>query len=267
MASKKQQGEVKPPSIVSAKYWVSVLYPENMVDNWERDIGDIVQLPYAYCVHDADHNIDGEERKTHVHLILVWPNTTTYNHALKVFKLLGEKACNTCEAIVNIRHKYDYLIHDTDAARAAGKYQYPPEARIEGNGFDIGAYEQVSAAEKQERLKELIGFIMANGYMTINDFTSAAIAQYPANYWEIIVGYNGTLERYCRGNYLKWKQQQEAENAPKTTRQSGKNQHESGQKQHGNNCPECESSDLQKWGKTASDQQRWRCKECGKTFV
>ena len=29
-------------------------------------------------------------------------------------------------------------------------------------------------------------------------------------YWEIIVGYNGTLERYCRGNYLKRKAKAEA---------------------------------------------------------
>lgn len=32
-------------------------------------------------------------------------------------------------------------------------------------------------------------------------------------YWEIIVGYNGTLERYCRGNYLKRKAKAEARDA------------------------------------------------------
>lgn len=195
--------------ITKAKYWLAVAYPENMVEGWEEQIGDILQLPYAYCIHDADHNISGEDRKTHVHLIVAHPNTTTYKHALNVFKQLGSQAVNTCKASVNIRHAYDYLLHDTEAARKAGKYLYPPEARVEGNGFDIGAYEQIGIEEKQEMLRELIGYIMAEGYMTINDFTVAALREFDKRYWEIIVGYNSILERYCRGEYLKWKRRAE----------------------------------------------------------
>ena len=48
---------------------------------------------------------------------------------------------------------------------------------------------------------------------TINDFTVAAMNDFDGCYWEIIVGYNGTLERYCRGNYLKRKAKAEARDA------------------------------------------------------
>lgn len=53
----------------------------------------------------------------------------------------------------------------------------------------------------------------ANGFTTINDFTVAAMNDFDGCYWEIIVGYNGTLERYCRGNYLKRKSKAEARDA------------------------------------------------------
>lgn len=195
--------------INKARYWLAVLYPENMVDGWEERVGDILQLPYAYCVHDADHNIDGEDRKTHAHFIVVHPNTTTYRHALEVFRLLGEKAVNKCEAAINIRHAYDYLIHDTETARKQGKHLYEKSRRVEGNHFDIGAYEQLGAAEKQDMLKELVGFIIGEGFTNINDFTVAAMGQFGDEYWQVIVAYNRMLDAYCAGNYKKEKRARE----------------------------------------------------------
>ena len=88
--------------INKARYWCGVLYPENMVDEWQDKIGDLLQLPYAYCIHDKDKDKQGNLRKTHVHLILVFPNTTTYNHALNVYQSLSKEgivACNTVQAL------------------------------------------------------------------------------------------------------------------------------------------------------------------------
>ena len=101
------------PTINKARYWVAVLYLENMVEGWRDKIDDVVEVPYAYCVHDMCRDLKSEHRKDHVHIILAFPNTTTYKHAMAVFDLLsapGRKALNTCKAVINIRSKYDYLI-------------------------------------------------------------------------------------------------------------------------------------------------------------
>lgn len=197
--------EEKTPKIAKARYWWAVLYQENMRPDWREAIDDLLQLPYAYCEHTADKDSKSEHRKNHVHIIVAKSNTTSYKHIMEVFNLLsapGKKALNTCEACVNIRHCYDYLIHDTDSCRKQGKEQYDPSYRITGNNFDIGAYEQISSAQKQDMLFELVGFIMVEKFETINDFTTAALREFPEQYREIIVGYNSILERYCRGNYL-----------------------------------------------------------------
>lgn len=55
----------------------------------------------------------------------------------------------------------------------------------------------------------------AGAFETINDFTAAALREFPEQYREIIVGYNSILERYCRGNYLN------AERKRKCVEQSG----------------------------------------------
>lgn len=203
MAQKTEDGNI----IGNARYWWAVLYQENMRPDWRERIDDLVQLPYAYCEHLADKDTKSEHRKDHVHIILAKANTTSYKHMMQIFNLLsapGKKALNTCEACVDIRHCYDYLIHDTASCEKQGKEKYDPAQRVTGNNFDIGSFEQISAADKQEMLFELIGYIISEGFTTINDFTVAAVRDYPdAKYRAVIVGYNGTLERYCRGNYLK----------------------------------------------------------------
>lgn len=151
---------------VKVRYWWGILYPENMIENWKDQIEDVLQLPFCYCVHDKDLLRDpDEQRKVHLHLIIAFPNTTTYKHACEVFNRLSApgRSCipagKGAEALVSIEYGYDYLIHDTDKCRREGKYQYPREERICGNNFDIGAYIQLSKAQEKEIFNDIIDTI------------------------------------------------------------------------------------------------------------
>lgn len=251
--------------IDKARFWVGVLYPENMREGWQEDIGDTLQLPYAYCLHNVDKDTKSEHRKDHIHLIVAFPNTTTYNHALNVFELLsaeGRKALNTVQAVINIRSVYDYLIHDTDDCRKKGKELYPAEARITGNNFDIGAYEQLGAAEKLEMCIALGEVIRNEGFTNYMDFYEYVIDNYDdINYFDVMRTYSGHFEKLTRGNYQRWEQQQ----------QRGVSEVKTPRKLHENStticCPECGSVSVVKSGKTLAGSQRWACKDCGKRFV
>nr|CRY98094.1 hypothetical protein [uncultured prokaryote] len=287
--------------INKARYWWAVLYPENMVPDWENRIGDIVQVPYAYAAHTLDKDSKSEHRKDHVHLILVFGNTTTYKHAMEVFNLLsapGKKALNTCEACVNIRHCYDYLIHDTETCRKEGKHQYDPDHRVTGNNFDIGAYEALSQAEKAEMSQEIAALIIGKKITNLADCYIIVMDQFGGDYFQVFQANNAFYDRLCRGNYLKYSEMAESEPP-----QSGGDaqEHEIGSQHHENHpirdteerinresfndfdssrdteghvrdteghaptCPFCDSLRIKKKGKTASGQQRYQCIECGKT--
>lgn len=190
----------------SAKYWVGILYPENMIEDWKECIGDTVEVAYAYCVHDKDLDNDGDDRKVHLHLILAFPNTTTYKNAFSVFSTLnapGRVCVNTVQKVINIRQKYEYLIHNTDDCRKKNKHLYDVKERITGNNFDIGAFEQISSAEKNKMLLELCNDISQNGFTNFADFYLYVMSNYDDNYFEILKGYSGFLERLTRGNYQK----------------------------------------------------------------
>ena len=197
-----------------ARYWTGILWTENLPSNWEDTIADTVQLPFAYCKHDKDKDTKQEQRKDHVHVILAWPSPTTYKNALAVFKSIGgAKACNSCQAINNMRYMYDYLIHDTDSCKKAGKHLYEPRERVCGNNFDIGTYEQVSQADKDAKFQELALAIRTEGFINFAEFFDFFVTNYVDDSvaWEILRSHGSNLERLTRGNYQRHQQLREFE--------------------------------------------------------
>ena len=191
-----------------ARYWAAVGYPENMRSDWQEVIGEVLQLPYAYCIHDKDVTGDNEDRKTHVHILLAYPNTTTYKSALSTFQGLsapGKQAFNTCEKVQNVRFYYNYLIHDTDDCKKKHKHLYSPSERICGNNFDIGSYEQMSLAEKKQIRRELAQIIRDKGFKNYLDFYNCVVDNLPDEYEEVCVTYSGHFERLTKGNFQKWR--------------------------------------------------------------
>lgn len=278
--------------IDKARFWTGVLYPENMRPDWQDNIGDTLQYPYAYCIHTQDKDSKSEHRKDHVHLIVAFPNTTTYKHALNVMDLLsadGQKAINKCEAVIGIRNVYDYLIHDTDDCRKKKKEPYPPEARITGNNFDIGLFEQLGAVEKNAMFLELGEAIRKYGFTNYMEFYEYVVDSFDdMNYVEVMRCYSGHFERLTRGNYQKWEQQQKGVKAcpsqahhheitthhHEITTENTTHHHDITTEnttitteEAPISCPHCGSISVVKQGKTLANTQRWGCKDCKRKFV
>lgn len=199
------------------RYWMGILYPENMVKDWKIKIYDLLELPFAYCVHDKDLQNDGDEvRKVHVHVLLAFPNTTTQKHAFEVFDSLSEGGKNyrtclsTCQGVFSVRKAYDYLIHDTEGCRKEGKHLYSKEDRVEGNNFDIGAYEQLTTADKSKMLAELEDLILDYGFKNYGQFFRK-VREMSIEYREVCRSYSGHLERLIKGNYHDAQERAESE--------------------------------------------------------
>ena len=188
-------------AVEKAKYWVAVLYPESMIDNWQDNISDILQVPYSYCIHNKDKDGHKGDRKIHLHLILAFPNTTTYNHALSLFKQL-QPSCMICKKVINIRYMYNYLIHDTDSCRKSHKYLYNITERIDGNNFDIGSYEQISLEEKKKMCRELAKVVIDKNITNMADLYMMVINNLSVDYEEVCINYSGFLSNICKGVYL-----------------------------------------------------------------
>lgn len=187
--------------VCKAKYWTAVLYPECMFQDWQNNIEELLQIPYEYCIHNSDLTIVNENRKVHVHVVIAFPNTTTYKHALSVFQRL-QPNIQYCEQVLNIRYIHEYLIHNTDKCKREKKHLYAASDRVSGNGFDIGAYEQISLSDKRKMCKDLCDYVVNERICNFTDFYSMAFNKFGDDYFEVLCTYSGLIERLCKGNYL-----------------------------------------------------------------
>ena len=201
-------------SETKARYWSTVVYPENMPDDWKETIGDKLQIPYAYCEHNKDKDKDGNIRKTHAHIILAFGNTTTKNAALKLVQGLtadGKPPCTfVIEQVHNIKHAFDYLIHNTEDCKKKKKYQYDSKERVTGNGFDIGSYEQLSVDDKNKMAMQICNLIRDQeiyNFVELFDMVSGMGMQY----FDILKSYSGLFSKMCDGVYQKVRTRVQAE--------------------------------------------------------
>lgn len=202
--------------INKARNWVAICYPENMREDWQEEIGDIIEFPYAYCIHDKDHlgtykpkqkKADQRQRKLHVHIFISFPNTTTKKHAEEVFNKLsaeGKKCSPGAEAVINPKNKYDYLIHDTPTAKKQGKYLYSPDERIEGNNFDIGSLIQITTKDIRDIKKELGSLIIDCRITNFADFYVEVVNNFGDEHYDVISSYSSFFDRIIKGNYHKY---------------------------------------------------------------
>lgn len=196
---------------ISAKYWEAILYPENMFPHWKNIIDDIIQVPFAYCVHDKDPHIDkttGEIiKKIHIHLFIAYNNVTTLKQILKLcnkLSLPNKKCCSTAEEVVSPIHAYDYLIHATKKAREQGKYQYPESDRILGNNFDIHFIANEDEHEKCIKVQQLTELIIQNKICNYVDFVNAVLNTYDDSYFHLQEVKSNYFEKLTKGNYNKY---------------------------------------------------------------
>ena len=192
------------------RVWACIAYPENMIEDWQKKIGDIIMRPYCYCIHDKDfrNNYNSpEERKVHVHIMVAFGNNTSENAVYNLVNQLSKDSVNypclyfRCIA-VEPKYYYNYLIHDTDSARSQGKFQYDPKERISGNNFDIGILEQLSLDEINDISLELTQFMRTYEFHDFASFQYAVIDTFESpKYAEIARKQHGYFSDLAKGNY------------------------------------------------------------------
>lgn len=172
-----ETGEVKPITEGKFRNWTVVLYPDSMIPYWEDRIYRLIQLPFEYIIHDMDEveieEDESQKRKTHVHLIVHFPNTTTYTSVLSMFidrlSAIGKRCCNKVEGVRNLRYMHLYLTHSTKDAIKDGKYRYKDSDIVSGNNWDTGAFVDLEESEKLNLYLAIHDAIVEHRFFTVID--------------------------------------------------------------------------------------------------
>ena len=119
------------------KLWEGICYPENMLDDWQEEIDDILQVPFAYAIHDIDHDQKSKQRKTlcsHHRGLGRQHDPQGDNQRPEPLERGRQEVLLLCGASHNIRHAYDYLILRHDIVPKEGQGTVPSRRpAFEGN--------------------------------------------------------------------------------------------------------------------------------------
>ena len=125
---------------VKKRNWAFVLYPESAPNNWRE----FLQKTGLQCaispLHDKDINPDGEPKKAHYHIILIYSGPTSFNVVRSLCESLNQPIPQPLE---QVRGYYRYLTHKDNPEKA----QYSEGDIQTLNGFDISDYIELTRSE------------------------------------------------------------------------------------------------------------------------
>lgn len=144
-------------SNVKRKYWLFEIYPDSAPTDFKNIIKE-AGLPVALSpLHDKDLKEDGTPKKAHYHILVAYPNTTTYNNALNFAKKFGANIVIPCDSV---KGSYEYQVHKNNPE----KYQYNDSDRQLFNNFDIDALITPSMEEKLAQHQQILDIIYSNNF-------------------------------------------------------------------------------------------------------
>lgn len=166
MAGKKSSGNGESRT----RNWSVVLYPDSAPENW-RDILDVLHIEWVESpLHEFDTNADGEVKKPHWHLLLMFGGVKSYEQVLEVLAPLNcpiPQRCHNAKAMVR------YMAHLDNPE----KHQYSiSDIRAHG-GVDLAELLRPSSSERYDLIREMMEFVDCEGITEFKDLCNYAMRE------------------------------------------------------------------------------------------
>lgn len=148
--------------------WTIVLYPESAPDNW-RSILDETHIEWVESpLHEDDVNADGEKKKPHWHILLMFGGVKSYDQVEEFVQPLHCPAPQRCH---NAKAMVRYMAHLDNPEKA----QYNISEIIPHGGVDVAELLRPSSSERYTLIKEILEFIRDNGIIEFQDIMDYAL--------------------------------------------------------------------------------------------
>ena len=174
---------------IKKRNWAFVLYPESAPADWFERLKQSGLMGAISPLHDKDVNADGEPKKAHYHVILVYGNTTTYNNVKSLTDSLNQPIP---QALEQIRGYYRYLTHKDNPE----KYQYSDTDIVTFGGFDISDFVEMTKSEVTKYIKEIHAFVRDNNITEYSDLCDMLIDAGLEELYEVAINHTLFVNSY-----------------------------------------------------------------------
>lgn len=203
MTKEKETKETKVKKDRKARHWAIIIYPESAPSDWEEKLQQTGCVCAISPLHDSDVNEStGEVKKEHWHIVISYPNTTTFNN---VKALCDDLNAPIPQVLNSVKGAIRYFTHQDNPE----KFQYDAKDVKTINGFDLEEYTKPTANEIYEIKHQIIEYIKENKVVHYIDLVSD---MFEINYDWFKVCIDNTLlfNGLCTSLWkkLKWQEEQ-----------------------------------------------------------
>lgn len=166
MIEKNEQGKTRGAG--RTRNWTFVVYPESAVENWRSILDEEYVQWIESPLHDRDVNSDGEIKKAHWHILIMFESVKTYAQVLEITTRLNAtvpQKCNAAKGLVR------YMIHLDNPE----KFQYSKSEIIGHGGADVMELLKPNSSDRYGLIREMIEFVKENEIDEIQDLIDYAM--------------------------------------------------------------------------------------------
>lgn len=172
--------------------WSFVLYEDSAPDNW-RDVLDDMHIEWIESPwHDKDVNANGEPKKKHKHILLLFQGKKSYEQIKDITDELQQpipQRCHNAKALVR------YMAHLDNPEKA----QYSPSDIIAHGGVDLADMLRPSSSERYSIIRDMIDYIRSSGITEFQDLMDYAAAEHFDDWFPMLCDNSA----YVIGQYIK----------------------------------------------------------------
>lgn len=174
-----QSKNLRLASSHKARNWQAILYEESAEKNWAEILNELFVTWVASPIHDKDLNEDGQPKKPHYHVYLLFDNAYTYNYAKSIFDQIGAVFPDLASKVIikNLPACIKYLTHKNKPDKA----QYNEADIQHSEDFVISKYEEQPSIEELKKRDREIWYEILD-YISENDITELSELIYYARW-------------------------------------------------------------------------------------
>lgn len=172
--------------------WSFILYEESVPDNWKEVLDDMhiewIESPW----HDKDVNANGEKKKKHKHILLLFPGKKSYEQIKEITDNLNSpipQRCHNAKALVR------YMAHLDNPEKA----QYNTADIVAHGGVDLADMLRPSSSERYSLIRDMIDYIRSAGVVEFQDLMDYAAAEHFDDWFPLLCDSSA----YVVGQYIK----------------------------------------------------------------
>lgn len=147
--------------------WTIVLYPESAPKNWRNILDDFHIEWIESPLHDSDINANGEPKKAHWHILLMFGGVKTYEQVKEITDKLNSPIPQRCH---NAKAMVRYMAHLDNPDKA---HYSVSDIKAHG-GVDLAEMLRPSSSERYTLIREMIDYVRKNNILEFQDLMDYA---------------------------------------------------------------------------------------------